>query len=249
MALRFSLLRTSFVGAAVFGMLATSSAIWAQDHSSHPAMTMSPSMTMKPAMAMQPAAAASGAQFKAGDLVVTSPWSRATPKGAKIGAGYLTVRNNGATADRLLSVEADIAGKADIHEMSMKDGVMHMRPLGGRHHDRARQKPRSQPVRLSPDADGPEEAARTGSVVRRHAALREGGTVESHIPDRGNWRSECAEKLIRFRGPACRGHTVAWGHPLLAAAPSTYGAMQHSVFPGLNRYRSQEMRLTGKSAA
>lgn len=131
MALRFSLLRTSFVGAAVFGMLATSSAIWAQDHSSHPAMTMSPSMTMKPAMAMQAAAAANGAQFKAGDLVVTSPWSRATPKGAKIGAGYLTIRNNGATADKLLSVEAGIAGKADIHEMSMKDGVMHMRPLAG----------------------------------------------------------------------------------------------------------------------
>lgn len=127
----FSVLRTSFVGAAVFGMLATSSAVWAQDNSSHPATTMSPSMTMKPAMAMQPAAAASGPQFKVGDLVITSPWSRATPKGAKIGAGYLTIQNNGATSDKLLSVETDVAGKADIHEMSMKDGVMHMRPLTG----------------------------------------------------------------------------------------------------------------------
>lgn len=127
----FSVLRTSFVGAAVFGMLATSSAVWAQDNSSHPATTMSPSMTMKPAMAMQPAAAASGPQFKVGDLVITSPWSRATPKGAKIGAGYLTIQNNGATSDKLLSVETDVAGKADIHEMSMKDGVMHMRPLAG----------------------------------------------------------------------------------------------------------------------
>lgn len=131
MVLRFSVLRTSFVGAAVFGMLATSSAVWAQDHSDHPAPTMSPSMTMKPAMAMQPAAAASGPQFKVGDLVVTSPWSRATPKGAKIGAGYLTIQNNGAASDKLLSVETDVAGKADIHEMSMKDGVMHMRPLPG----------------------------------------------------------------------------------------------------------------------
>lgn len=129
MVIRFSALRANFVGAAVFGILATSSAVWAQDHSGQPAMTMSPSMAMKPAMAMQPAAAASGAQFKAGDLVVTSPWSRATPKGAKIGAGYLTIQNNGATPDRLLSVEADVAGKADIHEMAMNDGVMHMRPL------------------------------------------------------------------------------------------------------------------------
>ncbi len=131
MVLHFSVLRTSFVGAAVFGMLAMSSAVWAQDHSGHPATTMRPSMTMKPAMAMQPAAAASGPQFKVGDVVVTSPWSRATPKGAKIGAGYLTIQNNGATSDKLLSVETDVAGKADIHEMSMKDGVMHMRPLAG----------------------------------------------------------------------------------------------------------------------
>lgn len=88
-------------------------------------------MMMKPGMAMQAAAAASGPQFKAGDLVVTAPWSRATPKGAKIGAGYLTVQNNGTTPDRLISVETEIAGKADIHEMSMKDGVMQMRPLAG----------------------------------------------------------------------------------------------------------------------
>jgi len=82
-------------------------------------------------MMMKPAAAAAGPQFKVGDLVVTAPWSRATPKGAKIGTGYLTIRNNGTAPDKLVSVETDVAGKADIHEMSMKDGVMHMRPLTG----------------------------------------------------------------------------------------------------------------------
>jgi copper(I)-binding protein len=127
----FSVLRTSFASAAVLGLLATSSATWAQDHSGHPSMTMSPSMMMKPGMAMQSAAAAGGPQFKVGDLVVTAPWSRATPKGAKIGAGYLTIQNNGTAPDKLVSVETDVAGKADIHEMSMKDGVMHMRPLTG----------------------------------------------------------------------------------------------------------------------
>jgi copper(I)-binding protein len=121
----FSVLRTSLAGAAALGLLATSSAAWAQDHSGH-SMTMSPSMMMKPA-----AAAVGGSQFKVGDLVVTAPWSRATPKGAKIGAGYLTIQNNGTAPDKLVSVETDVAGKADIHEMSMKDGVMHMRPLTG----------------------------------------------------------------------------------------------------------------------
>jgi len=127
----FSVLRTSLAGVTVLGLIATSSAAWAQDHSDHPSMTMSPSMMMKPGMAMQSAAAAGGPQFKVGDLVVTAPWSRATPKGAKIGAGYLTIQNNGTAPDKLVSVETDVAGKADIHEMSMKDGVMHMRPLTG----------------------------------------------------------------------------------------------------------------------
>jgi len=121
----FSGLRMTPAGAAVLGLLAASPAAWAQNPSGH-SMTMSPSMMMKPA-----AAAVGGPQFKVGDLVVTAPWSRATPKGAKIGAGYLTIQNNGTAPDKLVSVESDIAGKADIHEMSMKDGVMRMRPLTG----------------------------------------------------------------------------------------------------------------------
>nr|WP_244597997.1 copper chaperone PCu(A)C [Afipia felis] len=87
-------------------------------------------MTMKPAMAMKQASA-SGPQFKAGDLTVTAPWSRATPKGAKIGAGYLTIQNNGTAPDKLVGVESVVAGKTEIHEMSMTDGVMKMRPVTG----------------------------------------------------------------------------------------------------------------------
>ena len=66
---------------------------------------------------------------KAGDLVISQAWSRATPGGAKIGAGYFTVENKGGTADRLVSVSGDIAGKIEVHEMAMNDGVMTMRPL------------------------------------------------------------------------------------------------------------------------
>ena len=68
-------------------------------------------------------------EVKAGDLVITQAWSRATPGGAKIGGGYLTIENKGATADRLIGGSADIAGKIEVHEMTMKDGVMTMRPL------------------------------------------------------------------------------------------------------------------------
>ncbi len=68
-------------------------------------------------------------EVKAGDLVITQAWSRATPNGAKIGGGYLTIENKGATADRLTAVSAEIAGKVEVHEMAMNNGVMTMRPL------------------------------------------------------------------------------------------------------------------------
>ena len=68
-------------------------------------------------------------EIRAGDLVITQAWSRATPGGAKIGGGYLTIENKGSTTDRLIGGSADIAGKVEVHEMAMKDGVMTMRPL------------------------------------------------------------------------------------------------------------------------
>jgi periplasmic copper chaperone A len=68
-------------------------------------------------------------EVKAGDLVITQAWSRATPGGAKVGGGYLTIENKGSTPDRLNGGSADVAGKVQIHEMAMNNGVMTMRQL------------------------------------------------------------------------------------------------------------------------
>ncbi len=74
--------------------------------------------------------APAGAQeTKAGNLVITQAWSRATPGGAKIAGGYVTIENKGAAPDRLIGGSADVAGKFEVHEMAMKDGVMTMRAL------------------------------------------------------------------------------------------------------------------------
>ncbi|TPM26398.1 copper chaperone PCu(A)C [Mesorhizobium sp. B2-3-3] len=70
-------------------------------------------------------------EFKAGDLEIEHPWSRATPAGAKVAGGYFTVVNKGGTPDRLLSISSDISEKAELHEMGVKDGVMTMRPVSG----------------------------------------------------------------------------------------------------------------------
>jgi copper(I)-binding protein len=64
-------------------------------------------------------------------IVLDHPWSRATPAGAKVAAGYLTIVNHGSAADVLTGVSTDIAGQADVHEMSMANGVMSMRPVTG----------------------------------------------------------------------------------------------------------------------
>jgi copper(I)-binding protein len=68
-------------------------------------------------------------EVKAGDLVISQAWSRATPNGAKIAGGYLTIENKGAGPDRLVGGSGEIAGKVEVHEMAMNNGVMTMRPL------------------------------------------------------------------------------------------------------------------------
>jgi hypothetical protein len=75
------------------------------------------------------AGAAAAQEFKAGSLEIDHPWSRATPKGAKVAAGYLTIKNSGTAPDRLVSGTSPVAGKFEIHEMSMDKGVMKMRPV------------------------------------------------------------------------------------------------------------------------
>jgi len=62
-------------------------------------------------------------------LAVTGGWARATPPAAENGAGYLTITNSGAAADRLVSIETKASKRAEIHTMSMKDGKMTMRAL------------------------------------------------------------------------------------------------------------------------
>jgi copper(I)-binding protein len=75
--------------------------------------------------------AARADDIKAGDLVILQPWSRATPAGAQVASGYLTIANKGTTPDRLLGGSSDAAAKVDVHEMASNGGVMTMRAVEG----------------------------------------------------------------------------------------------------------------------
>jgi copper(I)-binding protein len=88
-------------------------------HSSLFALTLVLALSAAPALAQE---------FKAGDIVVEKPWARATPKGAEVGSGYLTIQNKGAAADRLTGGTADFA-TVEVHQMSSENGVSQMREL------------------------------------------------------------------------------------------------------------------------
>ncbi|MDB5598284.1 MAG: hypothetical protein JWN71_328 [Xanthobacteraceae bacterium] len=69
------------------------------------------------------------ADYTLGDLKIVQPWVRETPKGAKVGGGYLTITNTGSTPDRLIGGATPAAGRFEIHVMSMDNGVMKMRQM------------------------------------------------------------------------------------------------------------------------
>jgi periplasmic copper chaperone A len=73
--------------------------------------------------------AALAQDYTAGPLKIEQPWTRATPAGAKVAGGYVAVTNTGSATDRLLGGSSEIAGKVEIHEMAVNNGVMTMRGL------------------------------------------------------------------------------------------------------------------------
>jgi hypothetical protein len=57
-------------------------------------------------------------------------WTRATAPGAKVGGGYMTIKNAGA-ADKLVSASSPIAAKVELHVHTNDNGVMKMREVPG----------------------------------------------------------------------------------------------------------------------
>ncbi|MEM7445656.1 MAG: copper chaperone PCu(A)C [Pseudomonadota bacterium] len=74
---------------------------------------------------------AAGHEYQQGDLVIAHPWSRATAPNAPNGVAYLAITNHGAEEDQLISVEAQVSDRTELHMHEMTDGVMRMRPVEG----------------------------------------------------------------------------------------------------------------------
>jgi periplasmic copper chaperone A len=65
-----------------------------------------------------------------GPLQIDTPWARASIGTARPSAAYVTIRNTGDKADRLVSIETPVAARSEVHEMEEEGGVMKMRPAG-----------------------------------------------------------------------------------------------------------------------
>lgn len=64
-------------------------------------------------------------------VVVTDPYARETPPGARVGGVYMTLTNHGA-ANRLVGARSDAAPAVQIHNHTMDEaGVMRMREVEG----------------------------------------------------------------------------------------------------------------------
>src|SRR5579871_4084296 len=64
-------------------------------------------------------------------IEIKQAWSRATPNGSRVAAGYLTIENHGDAADRLIEVHSLLAGKVDLHATTVDHGVTSMKPVDG----------------------------------------------------------------------------------------------------------------------
>jgi len=70
----------------------------------------------------------SGAATTLGPLRIEAPWTRAALEGRQ-GAGFLTILNTGAAADRLVSASSPVAGRMELHTHIRDGDVMRMRPV------------------------------------------------------------------------------------------------------------------------
>ncbi|MDJ0932366.1 copper chaperone PCu(A)C [Breoghania sp.] len=83
------------------------------------------------ALSLTFAAQAEPAPITAGDLKIEMPWTRVTPGKAAAGGGFLKITNTGTEADRLVGAFSPRSKRTEIHEMTVKDGIMVMRQVKG----------------------------------------------------------------------------------------------------------------------
>ncbi|MEF2549816.1 copper chaperone PCu(A)C [Aurantimonas sp. A2-1-M11] len=129
--------------------------------------------------------AVSAHDYKVGELSIAHPWSRATAPNAAVGGGYMVIKNQGTTDDRLLGGSTPVAGEVQIHTMDMDGDIMRMRQL-----EDGLAIPAGATVALEPGAYhlmllGLKETLAEGARVPLTLTFEKAGTVETELAVEG----------------------------------------------------------------
>lgn len=82
------------------------------------ALTAAVAVGLQPIMVAQPST-----------VTIENPWTRATAPGQAVTGGFMTVVNTTGAEDRLLRASSPVAKEVQIHNTTMDEGVMRMRPM------------------------------------------------------------------------------------------------------------------------
>lgn len=130
-----------------------------------------------PAQPQPSSPAAPGPVYRIGALVIESPWSRATPGGAKVGGGYMRITNSGTEADRLTGGTMPLAARFELHETSTQGDVARMRLM-----DKGLEIPPGKTVELKPGGShamfvGLKQPLKAGDTLKGTLVFEKAGTV------------------------------------------------------------------------
>ncbi len=64
-------------------------------------------------------------------LRIDAPWARETAAGQRDGGGFVTIINDGSTADQLVAASSPASAEVQIHTVQLENGMMRMRELPG----------------------------------------------------------------------------------------------------------------------
>jgi periplasmic copper chaperone A len=130
------------------------------------------------ALALALTAPAFAADYTAGTVKISNPWTRVPPPSAKVAGGFMTLTNTGTAPDRLVKGSSPAAGRIEIHEMTLDGGMMKMREL-----DKGLEINPGQTIELKPGSFhimfmDLKEAPKEGGTVKGTLEFEKAGKVE-----------------------------------------------------------------------
>lgn len=144
----------------------------------------------------------SSQDYQIGTLAVDRAWARESPPTVTNGAAFMTITNHGASSDRLMSIDADVSERVELHTHLMDNGVMRMRQV-----DSIELKP-GEITQLEPGAlhimfIGLKTPFKAGEQVPVTLRFEQGGSLEIEVPVK---TMDEAGAMMQKHGTAAHDH-------------------------------------------